>query len=215
MSQTEHVWNQKAADWADRADDMWTNGSRKTVLPFLRKTITGGRLLDLGCGDGAACRLLTPDFQTVGLDVSDEMIRIAREKSPEQTFIVGTGEALPFADHAFDVVLAVNSLEWSTRPVKVLEEIERVAPLVVISLLGPTAAPRQLAYRRLYGEEVAMGNTMMPWELMQLAKERGWTLLDEAIIQKEGAVMTGHRLLDQAHAFSCLFAFQTTAVRER
>lgn len=215
MKQTEQLWDQKATDWAERSEMMWTQGSRKTIIPFLKSVITAGKMLDLGCGDGAACRLLTDSFQMTGLDLSEEMIRIAREKSPALDFVVGTGEALPFADDAFDAVLAVNSLEWSMRPLTVLKEIERVAPIVIISLLGPTAAPRQLAYRRLYGEEVAMGNTMMPWELLQLAKERGWTLLDEAVIQKEGAVMTGHRLLDQAHAFSCLFAFQTTAVRER
>lgn len=209
MKQTEQLWDQKATDWAERSEMMWTQGSRKTIIPFLKSVITAGKMFDLGCGDGAACRLLADSFDMTGLDLSEEMIRIARDKSPTLDFVVGTGEALPFVDDAFDAVLAVNSLEWSTRPVQVLQEIERVAPLVVISLLGPTAAPRALAYRRLHGEDAPMGNTMMPWELVQLAEERGWTLLDEAVIQKEGAVLTGHRLLDQAHAFSCLFAFQT------
>ncbi|WP_029331300.1 class I SAM-dependent methyltransferase [Exiguobacterium oxidotolerans] len=209
MKQTEQLWDQKATDWAERSDMMWTQGSRKTIIPFLKSVITAGKMLDLGCGDGAACRLLEDSFDMTGLDLSEEMIRIARDKSPTLDFVVGTGEALPFVDHAFDAVLAVNSLEWSTRPLTVLQEIERVAPLVIISLLGPTAAPRALAYRRLHGEDAPMGNTMMPWELVQLAEELGWTLLDEAVIQKEGAVLTGHRLLDQAHAFSCLFAFRT------
>lgn len=209
MKQTEQLWDQKATDWAERSEMMWTQGSRKTIIPFLKSVITAGKILDLGCGDGAACRLLADSFDMTGLDLSEEMIRIARDKSPTLDFVVGTGEALPFADDAFDAVLAVNSLEWSTRPLAVLQEIERVAPIVIISLLGPTAAPRALAYRRLYGEDAPMGNTMMPWELVQLAEERGWTLLDKAVIQKEGAVLTGHRLLDQAHAFSCLFAFRT------
>lgn len=209
MKQTEQLWDQKATDWAERSEMMWTQGSRKTIIPFLKSVITAGKMLDLGCGDGAACRLLTDSFQMTGLDLSEEMIRIARDKSPTLDFVVGTGESLPFVDDAFDAVLAVNSLEWSTRPLAVLQEIERVAPIVIISLLGPTAAPRALAYRRLHGEDAPMGNTMMPWELVQLAEELGWTLLDEAVIQKEGAVLTGHRLLDQAHAFSCLFAFRT------
>ena len=209
MKPTEQLWDQKATDWAERSEMMWTTGSRKTIIPFLKSVITSGNLLDLGCGDGAACRLLADAFQVTGLDLSEEMIRIARAKSPALDFVVGTGEALPFADDTFDVVLAVNSLEWSTHPLTVLKEISRVSPLVVISLLGPTAAPRALSYRRLHGEDAPMGNTMMPWELVQLADELGWTLLDEAVIQKEGAVMTGHRLLDQAHAFSCLFAFRT------
>ena len=209
MKSTEQLWDQKATDWAERSEMMWTTGSRKTIIPFLKSVITSGNLLDLGCGDGAACRLLADAFQVSGLDLSEEMIRIARDKSPALDFVVGTGEALPFADDTFDVVLVVNSLDGQRVPSRYLKKSAAFPHFVVISLLGPTAAPRALSYRRLHGEEAPMGNTMMPWELVQLAEELGWTLLEEAVIQKEGAVMTGHRLLDQAHAFSCLFAFRT------
>lgn len=208
MDETIRMWDDYAATWAAKSDEMWTSGSRKTILPFLRRFITQGRLLDLGCGDGAACRLLS-DFKVTGLDVSHEMLKIARARTPHATFVEGSLDALPFSDGAFDVILAVNSLEWTDRPLRALHEMTRVAPLAIISLLGPTAAPRANSFDRLLGSDAPMGNTMMPWELEQLAKQLGWTLLDSENVMKEGAVLTGDRLLDQAQAFSTVFAFKT------
>jgi ubiquinone/menaquinone biosynthesis C-methylase UbiE len=51
------------------------------MLPFLAR---GSRVLDVGCGPGAAARRvarLIPDGEVVGIDISMEMLRIAHERS--------------------------------------------------------------------------------------------------------------------------------------
>jgi len=68
----------------------------------------GQRVLDLGCGAGWATRLLARavmqdsigEANVVGLDVSDEMIRLARETSREFSsvrFVVGSATQFPSA----------------------------------------------------------------------------------------------------------------------
>ncbi len=74
-------------------------------------------LLDVGCGTGSLALRLAPSAREVhGLDVSREMIRIARGKATASgaanaTFHVGAlGADAPFAPGTFDVVCACSLL---------------------------------------------------------------------------------------------------------
>ncbi len=64
-------------------------------------------LLDAGCGTGAMLRLFQRDIpgkHYVGLDLSSEMIKVAKEQGEGIEFMQGDCEALPFADESFDVI---------------------------------------------------------------------------------------------------------------
>jgi SAM-dependent methyltransferase len=72
---------------------------------------SGGTLLDVGCGDGALIASIAgrwPDVTCTGLDLQPERIDEARVSVPDATFIVGSADALPFDDEAFDVVTAIT-----------------------------------------------------------------------------------------------------------
>jgi SAM-dependent methyltransferase len=72
---------------------------------------TGGRLLDLGCGDGrhiAALLEARPDIEAVGVDLLEDRIDEARATVPGATFTVGSADALPLEAHAFDLVYAIT-----------------------------------------------------------------------------------------------------------
>lgn len=47
------------------------------------------RLLDVGCGTGQHIRTLSDQYQTIGLDISKDMIRQARKNNPDSHFIQG------------------------------------------------------------------------------------------------------------------------------
>ena len=73
-------------------------------------------VLDLGCGMGRMTRTLAERFHLVyGLDVSDEMIRLARESLKDCAnvrFEVGNGTDLAcFADETFDFVFSYITLQ--------------------------------------------------------------------------------------------------------
>jgi len=62
-----------------------------------------GRCLDLGCGGGHFLRgPLELDWEIVGVDVSDDQLRVARERYPEIEFVRADATTLPFSDESFD-----------------------------------------------------------------------------------------------------------------
>jgi SAM-dependent methyltransferase len=53
--------------------------------------ITGGRVIDLGCGSGLWARdLVGAGYDVLGIDLSTAMIALARQRVPEGAFIVGS-----------------------------------------------------------------------------------------------------------------------------
>jgi len=97
----------------------------------------GERVLDLGCGSGWATRLVArlvgegPEGfgQVVGLDVSDEMVRLARETSKEFEnilYVQGSAEKIPWEENFFDKVLSVESFYYYADQDRALMELFRV-----------------------------------------------------------------------------------------
>jgi len=88
----------------------------------------GNRLLDVSCGTGsllAAARDRAVD--AVGVDLSDEAVKLAKRFAPSAEVAVGAGEALAFRDGSFDYVSCLGSLEHFLDMGKGLEEMKRVA----------------------------------------------------------------------------------------
>ena len=97
----------------------------------------GERVLDLGCGSGWATRLLArivgdgPEGfgQVVGLDVSDEMIRQARQESKDFDnilYVWGSAQQIPWEENFFDKVLSVESFYYYADQDRALKELFRV-----------------------------------------------------------------------------------------
>lgn len=61
------------------------------------------RTLDVACGTGWMTQHLRGDI--VGLDASESMLEIARERVPHGEFVVGDALSLPFEDLSFDRVV--------------------------------------------------------------------------------------------------------------
>ena len=192
-AEAEKLWDENSESWNAKSAAMWEEGSRKDIISFFEKHIKkGSAVCDLGCGDGyGSYKLALAGYKVIGIDVSEEMIHKA-EKLNEKTGAVFKKEDisdLTLEENALDAVLAINSLEWTESPLDVLKEIRRtVKPggRACIGILGPTAAPRANSYRRLYKEKVIC-NTMMPWEFERLAKENGWSKIDELGVYKKAS----------------------------
>jgi ubiquinone/menaquinone biosynthesis C-methylase UbiE len=90
------------------------------------------RVLDVGCGSGWATRLLAESAKNgavVGIDISDEMIRIARQASTSFTNIeyrVASAEKLPFENLEFSHAFSMESLYYYDDVLAALKEIHRV-----------------------------------------------------------------------------------------
>lgn len=91
------------------------------------------RILELGCGEGWACRLLAdragPASSVVGIDISNEMISRACEKSrsfPNLSYHCGSAEHIPGPDNYFTKVVSIEAFYYFERQDQVLGELLRV-----------------------------------------------------------------------------------------
>jgi ubiquinone/menaquinone biosynthesis C-methylase UbiE len=100
--------------------------------------------LDVGCGTGFLTRHLPGEV--TGLDQSEAMLEIARERAPGATFVRGDALDLPFADGAFDRLFAslfYCHLEEGDR-LRFLAEARRVATeLVLVGYLRAFERPAE------------------------------------------------------------------------
>jgi len=85
-----------------------------------------GRVLDVGCGTGRNLPLLPAGTRAVGLDPSWDAVRRARRRAPQVLLVVGSAEALPFRDAAFDTVLSGLVFCSVADPRQGLREVRRV-----------------------------------------------------------------------------------------
>jgi ubiquinone/menaquinone biosynthesis C-methylase UbiE len=106
-----------------------------STLGFLKNymQVTGDEsILNVGCGTGELERLLLadhPQLKLVGVDISAEMLAIARSKfldNPQVELINASAIALPFANQSFDLVVTASALHYFDNPVIALGEMNRV-----------------------------------------------------------------------------------------
>ncbi len=98
----------------------------------LMRVPTDARVLDVGCGSGWASRLLAGfanKGSVTGIDISDEMINLARESSasfPNVDYEIASAEQLPFSDNEFTQAFSMESLYYYQDIPRALNEIHRV-----------------------------------------------------------------------------------------
>jgi ubiquinone/menaquinone biosynthesis C-methylase UbiE len=116
--------------------------ARLSAVLDLLQSLSGGRLLDVGCGPGILLSQLSGTrFELHGVDQSPTMIAAAKEVvlAHPDNLVVGWAQNLPFTDNYFDVVLALGVLEYVPCVEDALAELYRVAKpgsLIVVSMLN-------------------------------------------------------------------------------
>lgn len=112
-------------------------GTQARVLANFVGRITDRPILDVGTGTGRAALLLSRGGAHVtGIDASEEMLAVARQRAAEQgakvRFLVGDAHAIDFPDRSFDVAVALRVLMHSPRWRVCVAELCRVADRLVI-----------------------------------------------------------------------------------
>lgn len=93
--------------------------------------VKGNNALDFGCGTGRSTRFLQKlGFTVVGVDISKEMLKKARELDPEGDYrLVGEGDFNQFKRQAFDLVLfafTFDNIPTMDEKVKILRETKNL-----------------------------------------------------------------------------------------
>ncbi len=118
-------WGRRPRDWAELAEP--SNAPLFAEVLHRLGIGTGTRLLDIGCGSGYAAAMAAALGATVtGIDITLELIEIARERLPNAHFVLGGMDALPFDDAAFDAAVGFNAFQFADDPTTAVREAARV-----------------------------------------------------------------------------------------
>ena len=111
-------------------DRLW----RRRVIRIISKSYKNPHILDVATGTGdlaIAAMKLNPSTIT-GIDISQKMLEIGKEKINRKGFsgkielIPGDSENIPFADSVFDVAMVAFGVRNFSDPLKGLSEMKRV-----------------------------------------------------------------------------------------
>lgn len=223
--QNKDVYNNIATHFSDTRSFLWRD---LEILAQFAKD--GDSILDIGCGNGRLYQLfaglssdesqlsssrpkpqgrvegspIASSIKFFGVDISEKLIEIAKEKYPEGKFFVGDMVELPFEDKKFDVVfslVAFHHLPTADLQLKALEEMKRVLkPNGKIILLNWNAYSNWVNDKLKKGDYKDLGNHLfeVPWKTGKGEKvgDRvyyGFTLEElEGLFEK-----TGFKLEDQ------------------
>lgn len=147
-----------AADWTGRVGNVWaaewqrTDRSLADLAVHLDAAIAHvapdtGRALDIGCGAGATSLALAaarPGLAITGIDLSEELVAVARERLAERhrldpaatqvRFCAGDAVALAQAEEPVDLIVSRHGLMFFPDPVAALAAI-RAATTDVATLV--------------------------------------------------------------------------------
>jgi ubiquinone/menaquinone biosynthesis C-methylase UbiE len=113
-------------DWVEFVPDLL--GVKKLRRTLLERA--SGRVLEVAVGTGKNFPYYPPGCRMTAMDVSSEMLNVARKRaaklSMHVSFLVADAEALPFADHCFDTVVSSLSACTFPNPAGAFREMARV-----------------------------------------------------------------------------------------
>lgn len=125
-------YNRAAAEY-DRRWARYNQASLDLLFSGVRDEALG-RVVDVGCGTGNALRYAVTRGlrigEYVGLDLSPEMLRVARSKAgtadPPTVWLAADAGHLPFRDASFDTAITASALHYWDDAAAALAEIRRV-----------------------------------------------------------------------------------------
>ena len=163
----------------DRMNHLMTAGLdrrwRKSAVQGLH-----GKVLDVACGTGdMAVELLRQGCSVTGVDLSEEMMAIAKQKAPQAEYKLADVERLPFGEASFDAVTCAFGVRNFVHLEQGIKEMLRVLKpggrMAILELATPDS-PLLRPFYNLYTRHI------IPWLGQHLAGSRdAYTYLPRSI----------------------------------
>lgn len=123
---TSEIWD----FWAKRYNKLWVQkySLRPTREYLLTMDLQGDKLkiLDLGCGPGQLIEELykkNKDLHIMGIDFSEKMLEISKEKNPKASHIKMNVDDLNKINEKFNIIFCTHSLPYYKNPNKVMTDL--------------------------------------------------------------------------------------------
>jgi SAM-dependent methyltransferase len=183
-------WSGVAADWAR----LW-GGLAAPVWDVLLAAAAAGpgtRVLDVGCGGGdLLAHLDRLGIPAAGADPAPGMVAYARDRLPGTDIRLAGAEHLPWPDAVFELVTAVNAVQFAEDTLDALAEMARVVvPGGLVAVANWAEGGRndldtiEAAVARADGEEPPPdGDLRTPGGLEELLSDGGLTVAAAGIVR--------------------------------
>lgn len=144
---TKKHFDETAADYNNSSDGRFVKPMYKALVAEIEQA-GGGKLLDIGCGNGNLFGMVNNDsLELYGVDLSEKMIEEAQAGYSDRAELqVADAERLPFEDAMFNILVCNASFHHYTHPELVLAEMNRVAKPQCVLLIGDPYAPQPLRW---------------------------------------------------------------------
>lgn len=153
-------------------------------LEQFKKLINGKKVIDIGCGAGRdASAFLTEGFDYIGVDASEKMLEVARNRVPRGRFKQMDFFNLKFPDNTFDGFWAAASfLHIPKNEIKrALQEAKRVTRFSgagFVSVKEKTTIDEGMVNENKHGGISRYFSFYTQPELKKILEEEGFTLLE-------------------------------------
>ncbi|MGP4046061.1 class I SAM-dependent methyltransferase [Streptomyces sp. 2A115] len=162
--------------FADGLEDYPLDRAMLTAFAELVRADGGGPVADVGCGPGHVTALLRSlGLNASGIDLSTEMVALARKAHPDLRFEAGSMSALDVADGALGGLLARYSIIHTPpeRLPELLAEFHRVLAPGGHLLLAFMAHDQPSAPAESFDHKVALAYRWSPDRVAELLQETG------------------------------------------
>lgn len=192
---TRTAYDTVAADYATLLRDALAASTfDRAMLAAFAEQVGTGLVADLGCGPGRiTAHLCSLGVDAFGIDLSPEMVAVARRMYPGVRFDVGSISALDIADSALAGAAAWYSIIHTPPALLpgVFEEFHRVLAPGGHLLLAFQVGDERKEIREAYGHTVSCDAYRLPVDMVEaLLVEAGFELRARLIREAEGKETT-------------------------
>ena len=171
----------------------------------------GGRVLEVGVGTGISLPLYSPNVRIFGTDISEAMLKKAKQRVAQgrlkniEGLAVMDAENLEFPDNSFDVVMAQYVVTAVPNPEAALDEFARVVrpggELIILTRVSADAGMRRFIEQKLQPVVTRLGFR---------TAEFAWSRYTRWLAEAKGIELAERRLIPPLGHFS-LVRFRKTA----
>jgi len=200
LNQTRENYNSISQEFSNTRSFVW-----KELKPLVEYITKGDKLLDLGCGNGRILQVFK-NAEYYGIDNSENLIRIAKEKYPEASFREGDVLNIPFKENSFDKIYSIAVLHHIPSKelrIKFFKEAKWVLKPNGIFILTVWNIPFKLVFKyallKIFKKtKLDFKDVFIPWgniyqryvhcftikELKNIAKEAGFNVKEKGFLGK-------------------------------
>ena len=184
-------YNQNAADYTTHVrnpeDSKYHAYYEKPAIYALLPTLNGKRVISLGCGSGEDSEYMKKfgAAESVGIDISSELITIAQKSYADCEFKIMDMEKLDFPDASFDFAYSSLAIHYIKDWTKVFHEVHRIlkpGSYFLFSCMHPVKCDVNATYlQQNYFENLLGKLTVGAWrkplgDIVQYAREAGFSI---------------------------------------